>query len=413
MTERERSAGRLVLKGMILDGSGREPFSGYVTVEQGRIASVFPEEETPAEVMSQLDSTDAQVLDFGNAYLTPGLIDIHLHGGAGADVMDGTADSLIRMLRYYLAHGTTSILATTLTASKPDIDRALAGAFSVQQTERIGQMIQGVHLEGPFLSPKWPGAQHPQWICNPQTAWLREWTSRFPGFIRMLTLAPELEGAQEAVAYALEQNIIAACGHSDATYDQVRTAIGWGISHAVHCCNAMRPFHHREPGVVGAVLLHDELSTEINVDGYHLHPAAVELILRLKQDRVCVITDSMRAAGMTDGVYHLAGLEVHVEQGAARFADGTIAGSTIPLVQSVRNLVQKHGKSLPEAVKHATSIPAKIVKLNNKGLLKAGYDADLVVLEPEGLQVKRVMLGGDWYDPETHDFAYISRRGSL
>ncbi|MGF9916430.1 N-acetylglucosamine-6-phosphate deacetylase [Paenibacillus ehimensis] len=404
MTERERRAGRLVLKGMILDGSGRDPFSGYVVIERGRIAKVYAEEETAAGYGHPDEAADAPLLDFSSSCLTPGLIDIHLHGGAGADVMDGSASGLIRMLRYYLAHGTTSILATTLTASKPDIDRALAAAFSVRQTERIGQVIQGIHLEGPFLSPKWPGAQHPQWLCNPQTAWLREWTSRFPGFLRMLTLAPELEGAQEAVAFALEQNIIAACGHSDATYDQVRTAIGWGISHAVHCCNAMRPFHHREPGVVGAVLLHDELSTEINVDGYHLHPAAVELIVRLKQDRVCVITDSMRAAGMTDGVYHLAGLEVHVKEGAARFADGTIAGSTIPLAQSVRNLVQTHGKSLPEAVKHATSIPAGIAKLHNKGLLKAGYDADLIVLEPEQLQVKRVMLGGDWFDPESNDF---------
>lgn len=399
MSHLKSACDRLIVKGRIIDGRGDEPFPGFVAIEGGQIAAVLADgKEEASGWQRRSEFANARVLNLGEAYIAPGLIDIHIHGSMDAEVMDGSADSLLRMILYCLGNGTTSILATTLTASKPDIDQALAAAYAVQQSGGIGRVVGGVHLEGPFLSPRWPGAQHQRWICNPQPDWLRHWTARYPGLIRMLTLAPELEGAEEAIAYSLQHGIVAACGHSDATYEEVRTAIGWGVSHAVHCCNAMRPFHHRDPGVVGAVLLHDEISTEMNLDGYHLHSAAAELILKNKRDRVCLITDAMRAAGMPDGRYHLGGLEVNVTGGAARFPDGTIAGSTIPLVQSVRNLVNLHGKSAAEAIKYATSIPARVAKLEHKGILAAEYDADLIILDPNGLQVERVMLGGSWFD---------------
>lgn len=399
MSQLKSGDDRLIVKGKVIDGRGNAPFTGFVAIEGGQIAGVFADRDGEASAWPRRSEfSHARVLNVDDAYIAPGLIDIHIHGSMDADVMDGSTDNLLRMIRYCLSNGTTSILATTLTADKPDIDRALDAAYEVKQSGGIGQVVTGVHLEGPFISRKWPGAQHQRWICNPQPEWLRDWTARYPGLIRMLTLAPELEGAEEAIAYSLQHGIVAACGHSDATYEEVRTAIGWGVSHAVHCCNAMRPFHHREPGVVGAVLLHDELSTEMNLDGYHLHPAAAGLIMKNKRDQVCLITDAMRAAGMPDGRYHLGGLEVLVNDGAARFPDGTIAGSTIPLVQSVRNLANRHGMPIAEAVKHATSIPAHIAKLERKGVLEAGYDADLIVLDPDRLQVERVMLGGSWFD---------------
>jgi N-acetylglucosamine-6-phosphate deacetylase len=260
-------------------------------------------------------------------------------------------------------------------------------------------VIAGVHLEGPIISAQWPGAQNPEFIVPPQISWLEEWHQAYPGLVRMLTLAPEAEGAEAAVKWAVKRGMVAACGHTDATYEQMRNAIGWGLSHAVHCCNAMRPFHHREPGTVGAVLLHDEMTTELIVDGVHLHPAAVHLVHKTKAERVCLITDAMAASGGLSGTYDFSGLKVIVEDGVARLENGSLAGSALTMEKALQNFVFHHGVPLHEAVPHATSIPASIIGLGHaKGMLAEGRDADLLILDRNSLKVKRVMLGGHWID---------------
>lgn len=408
------------IAGLIADGLGDQPYYGIVVIEGSVIERTIKTgtsqhdletmatdiESAQAELESALAELQSAVSKkggalhitrAGEAIIAPGFVDLHVHGGGGADVMDADTEALAVMIGHHLRNGSTSIIATTMTAPKADIDKALAAVEAYCRTSPIGGAVLGVHLEGPFISPVYPGAQNPSHISSARADWIDDWNTRHPGLLRILTLAPEMEGAEETIRAAVSHGIVAACGHSNATYDTMCSAIGWGVTHSVHCCNGMRPFHHREPGVVGAILLHSELSTELIMDGHHLHPASSDLVRRVKGNRVCVVTDAMRASGMPDGEYTLGDLDVNVRDGIARLkVDGSLAGSTLTMQSALAELIRQHGLALHEALPHATSIPAGIIGAADKGRIEAGAAADLLLLDPGACTVREVMLGGSW-----------------
>ncbi|MCI3919378.1 N-acetylglucosamine-6-phosphate deacetylase [Paenibacillus sp. TRM 82003] len=334
---------------------------------------------------SSFSSADFELPD--GSWIVPGFIDVHVHGGYGADFMDATPEAYRTITSYHGRHGTTSMLATTMTAPKPAIDAVLAAAAGyIAEGSPEGARLLGVHLEGPFISPRWPGAQNPSHIVPPNEAWVEEWASRYPGLIRLLTLAPEAEGAAAVIRALREAGIVAAAGHTDASYDRVVAAADEGLSHAVHTFNAMTGLHHREPGVVGAVLTDPRLAAEVIADGVHVHPAAVKLLTRTKTDgSLMLVTDAMSAAGLGDGDYSLGGLDVTVRDGVARLTQGgSLAGSTLTMIDAFRFMVRRIGLSVPEASRLASANAAARFGLADRfGAIRPGAAADLVLLSPE------------------------------
>lgn len=358
---------------------------GSLLAENGRIASIQWQEQSLGKDVSGL-LPDCEIIDGNGGYLLAGFIDVHVHGGNGSEFMEPSTEAFENIIRFHTANGTTTILPTTVTASKEAIDAALQTAATYQQQAFPYAHLEGVHLEGPFISPKWPGAQDPNFITPPQLSWLQQWQAEFPDLVKLVTLAPETEGASEAIAWLAENGIVAAAGHTDAVYEQIAAAQQAGLSHAVHMFNAMRPLHHREPGTVGAVLELNAISTELIADGYHVHPAAIRLVLQAKpDDKVLLITDAMSAAGLGDGQYQLGSLDVTVSDGAARLTDkGNLAGSTLTMIQAFRYMVETVGISLQHASKLASSNPAQLLGLSDdRGSMEVGKRADLVWVDHE------------------------------
>lgn len=332
-----------------------------------------------------------------NCLLVPGFIDVHVHGGVGYDFMLCDREGLEAVTRFHCANGTTTLLATTMTATKEAIDRVLEEVDRFRSGPMPYAAIAGVHLEGPFISPKWPGAQNPDHIVPPDIAWLEEWEQRYPGLIRQVTLAPETDGALEAITWLRRRSITAALGHTDATYEQVIAAAEAGLNQAVHLFNAMTPLHHRKPGTAGAVLSDRRIRAEIIADGIHVHPAAIGLAARLKDaDNLLLITDAMSAAGLGDGEYMLGDLPVAVRGGVATLRDNpdALAGSTLTMIRGFRFLVQEVGFTLEQASRAASYVPALSLGLERvTGTLEAGKRADILRLSPE-LELLEVRVEG-------------------
>lgn len=335
------------------------------------------------------------IVDASGKFIFPGFIDLHLHGGGGRDVMDGTPGAIDAISRTHARHGTTGFLATTLTAPVEKIGDALLAVKEAAVWETQGARPLGVHLEGPFINPTRRGAQEGKWILKPSISILEYFLDRAGDIIKIITLAPEMPGALELAEYARKRGVILSVGHSDATYRQAQAAFEAGFSYAVHLFNGMRGLHHREPGITGAVLLAKGVTAEIIADGVHVHPAVLELILKVKGgDRTVLVTDSIRAAGMPDGNYSLGGLEVMVSGRKARLADGTIAGSTLTMDRAVGYMVNNMGLTLSQAAKLASTNPARLLGLDRrKGTVQVGKDADLVALNPD-FSVYFTMVGG-------------------
>jgi len=341
--------------------------------------------------------TKARVIDAHGGWMVPGFIDVHVHGGYGADFMQANPQTLDTITRFHAANGTTAMLATTMTAPREELERVLAAVRLYTKQPMPYAQLLGVHLEGPFISPLWPGAQNTQHIALPQLGWLQDWYERYPGLVRLLTLAPEREGALELIAWLRDHGIVAACGHTDATYADIQSAIGAGLTHAVHTFNAMRGLHHREPGTVGAVLADARLSGEVIADGHHVHPAAIRLLTQAKQQRnLLLITDAISAAGLGDGQYELGGLDVTVRDGIARLtAGGSLAGSTLTMIDAFRYMVREVGVSVPQASAYASGNPARLLGIDDRtGSVAAGKQADLLLLNPE-LELERVWIQGE------------------
>lgn len=358
-----------------------------VVVEDGVIAAVSPDERYAV--------TD----DVRGHYLAPGLIDLHTHGIAGADTMDAASEALALMASRYAAHGVTAFLATTMTQS---LDNTLAAihatrAFMDAQHAGVasGAAVLGLHLEGPWLSQQYKGAQNALYLATPDLATVRRIVDEGGGTIVVVSLAPELPEAEAAIAALRRRGVYVSIAHTAASYDDVARAVALGATQVTHCFNGMSPLHHRQPGTVGAALLHDELNAELIADGVHVHPAVMRLLLRVKgRDRVMLVTDSMSATELADGVYDLGGQAVHVRDGQARLASGSLAGSTLTLDRAVRNAVALCGAPLHDAVYMATAVPAGAIGLGErKGRLAAGYDADLVVLDADVQPVRTLVAG--------------------
>lgn len=351
--------------------------TGSVIVLNGRIERIISHDSMDkAELAESLESIDGQ-----GGWLLPGFIDIHVHGGFSADFMDAGRESYDTITRFHASQGTTGMLATTMTASKEAIEAVLQGAAEYRSSEMPFAALYGVHLEGPFISEKWPGAQNPAHIKNPQLDWLKKWNAEWPGLIRLLTLAPEKPGAIETISWLAEQGIITACGHTDALYTEIKTAADAGLSHAVHTYNAMRGLHHREPGTLGAVLTDDRIYAELIADGEHVHTAAIRLLLAAKPaDKVILITDAISAAGMPDGDYALGGLAVVVKQGVARLREGNaLAGSSLTMIRAFRFMLDHTGLSVPEVSCMASGNAAKQLGISDRtGSITVGKQADLV-----------------------------------
>lgn len=339
------------------------------------------------------------VLEFpDNYHVVPGFIDVHIHGANGVDVMDGTFNALDNLSHALAAEGTTSYLATTMTASSEVVSRVVqnVGDYVQQQQSVRGANLLGVHLEGPFLSLEKVGAQSAKEISMPNIEYIRDWQKVSGDSIKLVTLAPELPNSSEFIKFLKTQNIIASIGHTNATYAETLAAVAAGCSHVTHLFNAMRGIHQREPGVVTAALLSDALSVELIVDGVHLHPAVVELITKIKnKEKIILVTDAMRAKCLAEGVYDLGGQSVCVKNNVASLEDGTLAGSVLMMISAVRNMMKFTNCSLLEAVRYAAENPAKMLGIfDKKGSIAANKDADIAVLDDK-FNVVLTMVGGE------------------
>ncbi len=369
----------LILKGLQIHAEQGHLLGSAVIVSDELIQSIAPMTEI------QITSKD-EVLTFPeNYHLIPGFIDLHVHGVNGCDVMDATSDALLDMSKSLAAEGTTAFLATTMTAKTEQIEKALISVrdFMDAKQEIQGATILGVHLEGPFVSAKKSGAQRADQTILPDIVLVEQWQKKAGDVIKLVTLAPELANSVGFIRYLKEKNIMAACGHTDATYAETVSAIQEGLTYVTHLFNAMRPIHQREPGAVVAALLSDDVMTEIIVDGHHLHPAIVQLILKLKsKDKILLVTDAMRAKCLGDGTYDLGGQNVLVKEGVAMLADGTLAGSTLKMPAAIQNIMRIALCDFADACKMASENPARALGIfDKKGSIAIGKDADLVVLD--------------------------------
>lgn len=334
-----------------------------------------------------------------DATAVPGFIDVHIHGAGGRDVMEGTNDALKAITERVAKFGTTSLVATTVTASTDDTVRAVAGIskYIPQQHESCKSPhaeILGIHFEGPFLSKERRGVHPAPLLQLPSAEVLQRFLHAAGGNARILTIAPELLGAMPCIDAARSLGMVVSIGHTDATYEQARAAIAHGAHHATHVYNAMRPFSHRDPGVIGAVLTSEEVNAELIADGIHVDEIAMKVLLQAKgPERVVLISDGTPATGMPDGKYKLGGIDVTVTNGVCRDADGKLAGSTLTLDRALRNIVGL-GIPLASAVRMLTLNPATVLGIEfKKGVLRTGADADILLLN-EALQVTSVWTRG-------------------
>jgi N-acetylglucosamine-6-phosphate deacetylase len=334
----------------------------------------------------------SEIIDVNGYFVVPGFIDIHVHGAVGSDTMDATSDAIYGMGNYFSQHGVTAFLPTTVAASLKDI-RSAINIASVTPRSSNGARHLGVHLEGPYLSLEYRGAQPPMHLRPADLGEYKYWIET--GDVKLITVAPEIEGVLALIKTGVEAGIEFALGHTAATYEQVQTAVELGLSQATHTFNGMPSFQHRSPGALGAVLSDDRIWAQIIVDGIHVHPAIVKFLIKAKGvDRTILITDAIRATGMPDGDYALGDQMVHVKDGIARTDAGGLAGSTLTMDQALRNVMKFADISLSEALPMATRVPAAAMKLeNHKGSIASGFDADIVVLD-ETNHVRLTMVGG-------------------
>lgn len=363
-----------------------------VVIEDGRISAVGPRAGLVA-------ASGAREVSARDATIVPGFVDVHVHGAGGHDVMSSTEEALTTIASTVARKGTTSIVATTVTAPPDETRRCLEGIsrYILSPANRSGEMtaeIIGIHLEGPFISPARRGVHPAGAIANPSATLLDRYLEAASGTVKILTLAPEMPGALELIERGYAKGLVVAMGHTDATYEQAHTAIFRGARHAVHVFNAMRPFSHRETGVLGAVLTDPNVTAEIIADGIHVDDPAIRLLLAAKgADLILLVSDGTAATGMRDGSYRLGTFDVTVSDGVCRNREGKLAGSTLTLDRAVQHMVRL-GVPLIEAIRMATYNGARRVGMETrKGALAPGADADFILLTPE-LKVANVFARG-------------------
>ncbi len=365
-------------------------------VEDGRITQLTSrsKSEVPAGVA---------VVDFGDAVIAPGFCDIHMHGGAGLDVMHAQSSDLPRLEKFLATHGVTGYFPTTVAAPLDAICAALerlASAIEAAPTlpgsdgDSARARPLGIHLEGPFLSHARRGVHPPEYLVSPTIAIFERLWQAARGHVRMMTIAPEIPGAMEVISEAARRKVCVSMGHSDAELSAAQQALKAGAHHATHTFNAMRPLDHRSPGILGEVLSNDAITADIIADGIHVAPEVVKVFLETKgRERAVLITDAISATGMPDGRYQLGPIEVDVKDGKCT-ANGSLAGSVLTMDRAVRNVTQFSQWNLRDAVQAATFNPARAVGMSaNYGVLAEGANADFAVLSHAG-HVLRTIVGG-------------------
>ncbi|MBE6071456.1 MAG: N-acetylglucosamine-6-phosphate deacetylase [Clostridium butyricum] len=355
---------------------------GSVLIKDGKIAEINP------------TSSDEEVIDAEGLYLSPGFIDVHIHGAGGYDTMDGTVEAINKISKSILEHGVTSFTPTTMTVSIEEIRNSIKAIKYTKENGSEGAQVLGVHLEGPFISYEALGAQNSSYVLKPTVENFKKISDGYEDAIISITLAPEVEGAGELIKYISQKGIVCSIGHTKATYEECIKAIDLGASHSTHLYNAMTAFTHRSPGVVGATFDTD-ITTETISDGVHISYPALRIAYKQKStDKVLLVSDSMMACCMPDGDYSLGGQKVIVKNGVARLEDGVLAGSVLTLDKAVKNVYKNTNIPLNEVVKMATYNGAKHCKVDDhKGLIKEGYDADIILFDDD-INIKKVFVKG-------------------
>ena len=371
-----------IINGKILSPEPLPEHYGLL-INNDRILEVGDQEAFPQDIPT---------IDAAGRWVIPGLIDIHVHGGEGYDTMDAENEALAGMARYVLSTGVTSFLPTTTAASQQDVIEAISRIQAFSQPGDKARVL-GIHLEGPYLGHKHKGAQPEQHLRAAEPEEYLPWLDS--GVVKLFTVAPEVEGVMGLISTGTKKGVRFAVGHSSASYDTMIEAIERGLSQATHTFNGMPQLHHREPGVVGAVLTDPRVYAQIITDGIHLHPAIVDLVFKAKgTDRTVLITDAIRAAGAHDGVHRLGDQVVTVTDGIARTATGSLAGSTLSMQQALRNTLQFTGRTLEEVLPSATRVAAESIGMQDQiGALKPGLKADIVLLD-ENLTPRLCLVAG-------------------
>lgn len=377
--------------GSVLTGEGFVPAD--VHVEGERFAAVELRDATTASAGS--DASDSgPTIDAAGCYVIPGLIDLHFHGCVGHDFCDGSEEAIDAIARYQASRGVTAICPATMTYPE-DVLGPIMDAAAAYEAKRDGAALVGINMEGPYISPDNIGAQNPAYLHLPDEAMFRRLQERSGNLIKLVDVAPEVEGALDFIA-SVAPDVRVSIAHTQADYDAACAAIEAGARQMTHLCNAMPPLHHRKPGPIGAAFDHPEVTPELIADGVHIHPSMVRLLFAaFGGDRIILISDSMMATGLDDGEYSLGGQDVTVRGNLATLHDGTIAGSATDLMACVRVAVRDMGVPLDVAVRAASANPARALGIEGeRGGIETGKVADAVVLD-EDLNVKHVIVRGE------------------
>lgn len=357
---------------------------GSILVENGKIKEINP-----------INYIDKNVIDANGLYVSPGFIDVHIHGAGGCDTMDGTSEAIDIISKTIVQHGTTAFTPTTMTVSVDNIRKSLKVIKKIKEEGSEGAHVLGAHLEGPFVSPKAIGAQNPNYILDPSISTYNDIVKDYEDIIVSITLAPEINGAKELIKYLSAKGVVCSLGHTNATYEEAMDAIECGASHATHLFNAMTPLTHRNPGVIGAIF-DSNITTETISDGIHISYPVLRIAYKQKgTDNVLLISDAMMACCMPNGNYSLGGQDVIVNGNEARLKNGALAGSVLTLDKAVKNVYKNSNLPLYEVIKMATYNGAKHCKVeNHKGQIKEGFDADLILFDDD-INIKKVFILGE------------------
>jgi N-acetylglucosamine-6-phosphate deacetylase len=359
-----------------------------ILIEGEKIKTIAP----VSQFSSSIETIDAQ-----GKWVVPGLIDVHIHGSFGSDTMDHDHQTLDNLSQFLAKQGVTSFLPTTVASSDSEILAVIERAGTYHQ-HSAGSRLLGIHLEGPYLQDEYRGAQDAQFLRPAQPEEYLPWLKS--GVVKLMTVAPEIEGVMDLIETGQKMDVRFAIGHSDATYEMVIKAVERGLTQATHTFNAMPPLHHRNPGVLGAVLMDDRVFTQVIADGVHLHPAIVDLLFKVKGvEKNILITDAIRAAGQDDGIYVLGTQTITVENGVARTESGALAGSTLLLHQAIKNSAAFTHRNWQDLLPSATCVPAKSLGLENQiGSLKPGAYADIVFMDEHHVPCFTMVAGNIVFD---------------
>lgn len=370
---------------------GEKTIHDHSVLIEGKFIKAIIPDHTNHQISSDL------IIDAKQNIVSPGFIDVHTHGGIGIDFMEASEDEIISVLNWMAGNGVIGVLPTIASTTIDSQLRMIEVIKKVSKQDYKGARILGIHLEGPYISKEKRGAQLLETIRDPDIAEFQQLVDMGAGLIKLVTIAPELPGAIELIRTFSDQGIIFGAGHTTANYDQILTAFEAGLDHMIHLFNAMPALNHRDPGPVGAALGQDNIFSEIILDGHHVHPEVVRIVLRAKGYKdVLLITDSTQATGMEDGVFIRPGnRKIFVNAGVARLENGNLAGSTITMPQAVSNAIILLNLQIEDAIRMASQIPAQSIRLDSQyGTLEPGKRADLIILD-ENIDILLTMVDGN------------------